>query len=157
MTDARYFEDLQVGQVLRSVRRVRLEAEEIAAFARAFDRHPAHLSEETARGTMFGRMCASGWHTAAVTNSLIFDTLHVAGGGAGSGVERLRWVRPVYPGDELRVEIEVLAARISKSRPDAGVVTYRCVTLNQADEAVQEFTCTVLMPRRTGAGPSTEF
>lgn len=154
MAQERYFEDVQVGQVLRSARKARMAATEIAAFARQFDPHPAHLDEESARTTMFGRMCASGWHTAAVTNSLIFETLSVAGGGAGSGIEKFRWLRPVYPGDELRVEIEVLAARPSRSRPEAGVVSYRCVTLNQADEPVQEFCCTVLMPRRQGTTES---
>ena len=151
MAQERYFEDVQVGDVFRSARSVRMEAADIAAFARRFDPHPAHLSEEGARSTMFGRMCASGWHTAAVTNSLLFATLRIAGGGAGSGIEKFRWLRPVYPGDELRVEVEVLAARPSRSRPDAGVVSYRCATLNQADEPVQEFSCTVLMPRREGA------
>lgn len=148
MTQERYFEDVHVGQILRSTRKARLEAAEIAAFAQRFDPHPAHLDENSARATMFGRMCASGWHTAAVTNSLIFETMRIAGGGAGSGIENFRWLRPVYPGDELSVEIEILAARPSRSRPDTGVVSYRCVTLNQSDQPVQEFSCTVLVPRK---------
>lgn len=151
MTDGFHFEDMHPGRILQSVRAIRMEAERIMAFAREFDPHPAHLSEETATQTMFGRLCASGWHTGATTMRLIFDTLHVAGGGAGVGVERLRWVRPVFAGDELRVRIEILATRPSRSRAAAGLVTYRCTTLNQRDEPVQEFTTTILMPRRSSS------
>lgn len=79
---------------------------------------------------------------------LIAETLRIAGGGAGVEIERLRWTRPVFSGDTLRVEIEILHTRLSRSRADAGLVTYRCVTLNQHDEAVQEFTATIFMPRR---------
>jgi acyl dehydratase len=143
-----YFEDMAVGDVLRSNRSIRMDAERIMAFAREFDPHPAHLSEETAQSTMFGRLCASGWHTGATTMRLIIETLRVAGGGAGVAVERLRWTRPVFGGDELRVEIEILQTRLSGSRRNAGLLTYKCVTLNQDDEAVQEFTATILMPRR---------
>ncbi len=147
-----YFEDIYPGRVLRSPRSITVTAERIMEFSREFDPHPAHLAPETAESTMFGRLCASGWHTAAATNRLIFETLRVAGGGAGAGVEQLRWLRPVHPDDVLHVEIEILAARPSRSRPDAGVVTYRCRTLDQNDAPVQEFTSTILMPRR---GPAT--
>ncbi|HEY6432217.1 MAG TPA: MaoC/PaaZ C-terminal domain-containing protein [Acetobacteraceae bacterium] len=146
--DGLYFEDMTVGRILRSDRAIRMDTERIVAFAREFDPHPAHVSEETARHTMFGRLCASGWHTGATTMRLIFETLRVAGGGAGVAVEGLRWARPVFGGDELRVEIEILHTRLSRSRSDAGLVNYKCVTLNQRDEAVQEFSATILMPRR---------
>jgi acyl dehydratase len=149
-TSGTYFEDLYPGRVLRSARTIIMSAERISSFAQEFDPHPAHLSEETADATMFGRLCASGWHTAAATNRLIFETLRIAGGGAGTGVEQLRWVRPVHPGDALQVEVEILAARPSKSRPDAGVVTFRATTLNQHDQPVQEFSSTILVPRRGG-------
>ena len=144
-----HFEDLLAGRVLQSSRAVRMDRERIMAFAREFDPHPAHLSEETAPDSMFGRLCASGWHTGSTTMRLIAETLRVAGGGIGVGIERLRWVRPVLPDDELRVRIEVLATRPSRSRPTAGLVTYRCTTLNQHDESVQEFTTTILVPRRS--------
>lgn len=146
--DGFWFEDMHPGRVLQSARGIRLDADAISGFARQFDPHPAHLSEATATATMFGRQCASGWHTGSVTMRLIAETLRVHGGGAGVGIERLRWVRPVYPGDELRVRIEIRATRPSRSRPDTGLVTYRCTTLNQRDEAVQEFNTTILMPRR---------
>lgn len=149
--DGYWFEDMHPGRVLESERGIRLDAEAISAFARQFDPHPAHLSEATAKATMFGRQCASGWHTGSVTMRLIFDVLRVHGGGAGVGIERLRWARPVYPGDELWVRIEIQATRPSRSRPDAGLATYRCTTLNQHSEPVQEFTTTILMPRRGAA------
>jgi len=147
-----FFEDLYPGRVLRSARALAMNSERIVTFAQEFDPHPAHVSPEAAKETMFGRLCASGWHTAATTNRLIFETLRVPGGGAGAGVEQLRWLRPVYPDDILRVEIEVLSARRSRSRPNAGVVTYRCTTLNQENAPVQEFTSIILVPRRGTVG-----
>lgn len=148
-----YFEDLSAGRILRSDRSIRMDPERIMAFAREFDPHPAHLSEATAQATLFGRLCASGWHTASASMRLITETLRIAGGGAGVAVDRLRWTRPVFGGDELRVEIEILHTRLSGSRRGVGLVTYRCVTLNQHDEAVQEFTATILMPQRDPAPP----
>ena len=146
--DRLWFEDIAAGQVLRSPRAITLDAEAIIAFARQYDPQPAHLGEETARDSQFGLFCASGWHTGSVTMRLISETLPIARGGMGAGIEHLRWLRPVRPGDSLRVEITVLAARVSRSRPGSGVVRYRCTTLNQAGEPVQDFTTTVLMPRR---------
>lgn len=143
-----YFEDVHPGLILRSTRSILMDRKSIIAFARQFDHHPAHLSEETARTSMFGVFCASGWHTGAVTMRLISETMPIARGGMGAGVEHLRWLRPVQGGDTLRIEIEILETRVSRSRPEAGVVTYRCTTLNQRDEAVQQFTTTVLFPRR---------
>ncbi|MEO8713770.1 MAG: MaoC/PaaZ C-terminal domain-containing protein [Acetobacteraceae bacterium] len=147
-----HFEDVHPGLVLRSARSTTMDRDAITAFARQFDHHPAHLSEETARTSMFGVFCASGWHTGAVTMRLISETMPIARGGMGAGVEKLRWLRPVQAGDALRIEIEILETRISRSRPDAGVVTYRCTTLNQRDETVQRFTTTVLFPRRDAPG-----
>jgi acyl dehydratase len=144
-----HFEDVHPGLVLRSERAIRMDPEMIKEFSRQFDLHPAHISERTAPGSMFGLFCASGWHTAAVTMRLISETMQIARGGMGAGIERLRWLRPVRGGDELRIKIEILETRPSRSRPEAGVVTYRCTTLNQCDEKVQEFTTTVLFPRRT--------
>lgn len=143
-----HFEDVHPGLILRSARAITMDRDSIIGFARRFDLHPAHLSEDTARGSMFGVFCASGWHTGATTMRLVSETMPIAGGGMGAGVEQLRWLRPVLAGDALRIEIEILATRVSRSRPGAGVVTYRCTTLNQRDEPVQQFTTTVLFPRR---------
>lgn len=148
MAEGFYFEDLYPGLVLRSPRGITMDEERMIAFAREFDPHPAHVSHESAKGTMFGRLCASGWYTASTSMRLIFETLRIAGGGAGSGIEGFRWPRPVYPGDTLRVVVEIMAARPSRSRPADGVVTYRCVSVNQDGQAVLEFTSTILVPRR---------
>ncbi len=149
-----YFEDVFPGRILRSPRAIGMDRDGIIAFARQFDLHPAHLSEETAKASMFGEFCASGWHTGATTMRLISETMPIARGGMGAGVETLRWLRPVRAGDALRIEIEILATRISGSRPDSGVVTYRCTTLNQRGQPVQQFTTTVLFPRRTVGPPA---
>ncbi len=150
MTEPRYFEDFAVGSVFRSGRR-RMDAQRIKAFAAEFDPQPQHLDEDAAAGSQFGELVASGWHTAAVSMHLfIAEALPpIPGGGMGTGVEHLAWPRPVRPGDELRLEAEVTAARPSRSRPGQGLVTFRNTTLNQRDEVVQVLTTTVLVPRRT--------
>ena len=148
-----WFEDIAAGQVLRSTRAITVSGADIVAFAHQFDPQPAHLGEAEAKTSLLGVFCASGWHTGSVTMRLIFETLHVARGGMGAGIEQLRWLRPVLAGDQLRVEISVLATRASRSRPDRGLVTYECVTLNQRDEPVQQFTTTILMPCRGSEVP----
>ena len=99
----RYFEDFVVGQVLKPSGRVTVEKDEIIAFARKFDPQPFHLDEEAARKSIFGRLVASGWHTAAITMSLIARSEYRAAGGTiGLGFDAMRWPKPVLPGDELR-------------------------------------------------------
>jgi acyl dehydratase len=147
--DGFHFEDMPVGHVLHSPRAIRMERERMVAFATEFDPQPAHLSEEAAAASQFGQFCASGWHTGAVTMRLVTETLVIANGGMGVGVDSLRWHRPVLPGDTLRVTIEVLAARPSRSQPGRGLVTTRTITFNQHDQPVQELTSVVMMPLRT--------
>ena len=133
-----YLEDFEVGQTLVGSARIRVDAERVKSFAREFDPQPFHLDEEAARGSIFGGLAASGWHTAAITmRLLVASDLKPAGGIIGAGFDDLRWPRPVRPGDELRVESEVLEVRASKSRPDQGVIKVRTTTLNQNGEAVQ--------------------
>lgn len=152
MSEGWYYEDFAVGQTFRS-RPHRMERDRITAFAEEFDPQPQHLDEEAAAASQFGRLVASGWHTAAVSMRLfISDALPpIAGGGQGAGLDALAWPRPVRPGDELHVEAEVLAVRPSRSRPDKGLVTIRVTTANQDGEAVQTVTHTVMVPRRTPA------
>ena len=106
--DGLYFEDIHPGQVLRSGRAIRLERDDMVAFARRYDPQPAHLGEESARQSQFGIFCASGWQTGATTMRLIAETMPIAGGGMGAGMDELRWLRPVLAGDSLSVEIEIL-------------------------------------------------
>jgi acyl dehydratase len=143
----RYLEDFATGQVFGSAR-LRVEKEQITAFAAAFDPQPFHLDEATARDTFFHGLAASGWHTAALTMRLLVESeLKPAGGIVGAGGE-VNWPRPVRPGDELRVESEVLDVRTSKSRPEQGLMKVRTTTLNQAGEPVQVLVSNLIVPRR---------
>jgi acyl dehydratase len=133
----RFLEDFEAGQTFRSGR-LRIDAERIKSFAAEFDPQPFHLDERAASDSIFAGLAASGWHTAAMTMKLLVDSdLAPAGGLVGAGFDELRWPRPVRPGDELRVESEVLDVRPSKSRPDQGVIKVKTTTLNQNDAAVQ--------------------
>jgi acyl dehydratase len=150
----RYFEDFAVGDVFKPSGRVRVEKDEIIAFAKKFDPQPFHLDEAAARQSIFGRLVASGWHTAAMTMSLIARSEYrPAGGSIGLGFDSMRWPIPVFPGDELRIENEVLETRLSQSRPDRGLVKMRTQTFNQNGEVVQEIIANGLVPRRPAGGP----
>jgi acyl dehydratase len=149
MTDDLYWEDIGVGQVITSRTQV-MTRDRIVAFAEEFDPQPQHLSEEAARGSLFGELVASGWHTASITMRLQLEAMmgRFPGGSLGAQIDTLAWRRPVRPGDELRAQVEVLAKRPSGSRPDRGLVTLKTTTLNQRDETVQEMTASILAPRR---------
>ena len=144
----RYLEDFAAGQTYGSGR-LRIDKDRIKTFAAEFDPQPFHLDEETARNTIFGGLAASGWHTAALTMRLLVESeLKPAGGIVGAGFDEFRWPRPVRPGDELRVESEVLEVRPSKSRPGQGVIKVKTTTLNQNNEAVQISIGNLIVPRR---------
>ena len=143
-----YLEDFAVGQTYGSGR-LRVDEEKIKAFAAEFDPQPFHLDDAAARDSIFRGLAASGWHTAALTMRLLVGSeLKPAGGIVGAGFDEFRWPRPVRPGDELRVESEVLEVRASKSRPDQGLIKVRTTTLNQNAEAVQISIGNLLVPRR---------
>ncbi|HUI35804.1 MAG TPA: MaoC family dehydratase [Stellaceae bacterium] len=142
-----YFEDFAVGQKFTSGR-LSVTAAEIKEFAANYDPQPFHLDEAAGGDSLFGGLAASGWHTAALTMRLIVGSeFRPAGGILGFGRE-LVWARPVRPGDELRVESEILETRLSQSRPGQGIVKVRVTTLNQDGETVQTFTPALLVPRR---------
>jgi len=147
----RYLEDFAAGQVYRGASRARVEPDGIKKFAAEFDPQPFHLNEDAARASLFQGLAASGWHTAAITMRLLVDSdLKPAGGIIGAGFDELRWPAPVRPGDELRVESEILEVRPLKSRADRGVVKVRTTTLNQRGEAVQVSVGNLFVPRRPG-------
>jgi acyl dehydratase len=126
-----------------------VHAERIKAFAAEFDPQLFHLDERAAGDTIFGGLVASGWHTAALTmRRLVESDFNPAGGIAGAGFEEFRWTRPVRPGDELRVEAEVVEVRPSRSRPDQGVLKVRTTTLNQRNETVQVTVGNLVVPSR---------
>ena len=144
----RYLVDFAVGQTFGSGR-LRIEGERALAFAAEFDPQPFHLDEEAARSTIFHGLAASGWHTAAVTMRLLVDSeIKPAGGIVGAGFEEFRWPYPVRPGDELRIESEILEVRPSKSRPEQGLIKVRTTTLNQDGKAVQILIANLVVPRR---------
>jgi acyl dehydratase len=107
------------------------------------------MDDTEAQGSLFRGLAASGWHTAAMTMKLLVaGELKPAGGIVGAGFDEFRWPVPVRPGDELRVESEVLEVRASKSRPEIGLVKVRTTTYNQKDEAVQVNVGNLVVPRR---------
>ena len=131
-----YLDDLYVGQRFTSATHA-IDAAQIKAFARQFDPQPFHLDEAAAKGTVFGGLVASGWHTAALSMRLQVESgLPIAGGMIGIGGE-MSWPRPTRPGDVLRVMSEIVEVTPSRSRPDRGVVRVRSETRNQRDEVVQ--------------------
>ena len=151
----RYLEDFAAGQTFRSGR-IRVEAERIKSFADEFDPQPFHLDERAATDSFFRGLAASGWHTAAVTMRLSVESdLKPAGGIIGAGFDELRWPRPVRPGDELRIESEVIEVRSSKSRPGQGVIKVRTTTLNQDDEPVQISVGNLIVLSRPAAASDT--
>lgn len=142
-----YLDDLHTGQRFTSGSHA-LDDAQIKAFAALYDPQPFHLDDAAARGTLFGGLAASGWHTAAVTMKLLVEGgAPIAGGIVGAGSE-LQWPRPTRPGDVLTVESEVVEVAPSRSRPDRGIVTVRSETRNQHGEAVQITTSRLVVFRR---------
>ena len=132
----RFFEDFPIGWTYESEPRT-LAAADIVAFARQWDPQRYHTSEDAARATPFGGLIASGWQTGCLAMRLMCDGyLTDSSCIASPGLEELRWLKPVRPGDSLRLRAEVLDARPSSSKPDRGVVRWRWEMLNQHDEVV---------------------
>lgn len=144
-----YFEDIVVGATA-SFGRYTVDRDEVIAFAEKFDPQPFHLSDEAAAKTHFGRLSASGWHTAAMTMSMVVANLKEnRQAGLGSpGIDELKWLKPVYPGDTLRCETEVLEKRASASRPEMGIFKSRMTVFNQHDVAVMTFVSNGLVATR---------
>ncbi|MFL6720713.1 MAG: MaoC family dehydratase [Sphingomonas sp.] len=144
-----YFEDLEIGAE-REFGTYDVTREEIIEFASKYDPQPFHLSDEAAAKTHFGRLAASGWHTAAMTMAVI--ARRVVGeqqAGLGSpGIDELRWKKPVYPGDTLHVRGEILDKTPSRSRPEMGSFRTRTTVTNQDGEVVMTFISIVLIQRR---------
>ena len=131
-----YFEDFVPGSV-REFGGKTVTREAVLAFAREFDPQPFHLDDAAAEASLFGRLSASGWHTCAMTMRMICDDHLLEAASLGSpGIDSLRWLKPVYPGDTLTVRLEVLESRPMGSRPDVGLVRSRWEVLNQQREVV---------------------
>lgn len=148
-----YLDDMQVG-MKRSFGRYEVTREEVLEFARKYDPQPFHLSDEAAAQTHFGRLAASGWHTCAMTMSMFVAEMavHPQASLGAAGVDELRWLKPVYPGDVLRCESEILEVTPSRSRPEMGSMRSQTTTYNQQDEPVLRFVALALMRRRPVEG-----
>lgn len=139
--------DLSIGQRFVSGQHL-LDESQIIEFATQFDPQPFHTDPVAARGTVFGGLVASGWHTVAITMRLLMGSgLRIEGGMVGAGGE-VNWPRPTRPGDRLQVTTEVVGKRILRSRTDRGLVTIRCETRNQHGDIVQVLDAKLMVPRQ---------
>ena len=132
-----YYEDIEVG-VVRRFGSKEVVREEVIDFASKYDPQPFHLDDAAAAQTYFGRLSASGWHTGAMMMRMMVDDMkqHEQAGLGSPGIEDLRWLKPVYPGDTLCCESEILEKRRSGSRPEMAIIQSRMTVFNQHDEPV---------------------
>ncbi len=144
-----YFEDLVVGEE-KLFGHYDVTREEVLEFACKYDPQPFHLSDEAAAKTHFGRLAASGWHTTAMTMAVIVKAMEAEPqAGLGSpGIDELRWLKPVYPGDRLTMRGTVLEKTPSRSKPELGSFHTQTVVTNQDGVDVLRFTSIVLIRRR---------
>lgn len=149
-----YYEDIEVGQT-HSFGRYEVTREEVVNFAGKYDPQSFHLDDKAAARTHFGRLSASGWHTCSMTMAMMVENMkkYQQAGIGSPGVDNLRWVKPVYPGDTLRCETETLEKRRSLSRPEMGIFKFRVRTFNQNDEVVLEMVSNGLILVREQAEP----
>jgi acyl dehydratase len=148
-----YLEDVVVGDRYSS-REYPIEAVRMKDFAAEFDPQPFHLDEVAAARSFFGGLAASGWYTAVVTMRLIVESVPIAGGLIGAGVE-ISWQRPVRSGDTLHVESVIASVTPSTSKPDRGIVIMQSDTFDQRGEQVQSLTSRLLLFRRPCGEPSS--
>ena len=144
-----YFEDLQIGAET-DFGSYPVTREEVLEFARKYDPQPFHLSDEAAAKTHFGRIAASGWHTAAMAMAVIARHVvkHEQAGLGSPGIDELRWKKPVYPGDTIHVRGRIIDKTPSRSRPDMGSFRTETIVTNQDGETVMSFQSIVLIRRR---------
>jgi acyl dehydratase len=146
----RYFDDFKVGDTFDCGSKT-FSKKEIIEFARQFDPQPFHVDEEQAARSQFGGLIASGWHTCAASMRLIVDNMRNASMGS-PGVDSIRWLKPVRPGDTLHLRATVLEIEPSKSRPDRGRVRMRYEMLDLAGEPVMSMSAVGIIRRRTAEG-----
>ena len=148
-----YWEDLQAGSV-RELGTTSVDAEEIKEFASRYDPQPFHLDEQAGKNSLFGGLCASGWHTCALVMRLTVDNMLRHSSSLGSpGLESLKWLKPVYPGDVLSLRHTILESRPLRKRPDTGIVRSRWDVSNQRGEAVLQMEGYGFFRRREPATP----
>jgi len=151
-----YWEDFPVGQV-RAMGRHRFTEEEIVAFARQYDRQRFHVDARSARETPFGGLIASGWHTCAVAMRGMCDAYLTRSACLGSpGLDSLRWLKPVRPGEEIEFRARVLESRPSSSRPEVGLTKFLWDAVNGSGEQVLTMEGWQLFTRRRRAAGATK-
>lgn len=144
-----FYEDLEIGKPER-FGAYEVTRDEVIDFASKYDPQPFHLDEEMAKQSVFGGLCASGWHTCAMTMRLLVDHMAAAGfAGMGSpGVDSIKWRQPVFPGDTLSVRGEILEKRESSSRPKLGLVKSKYEVFNQKGDLLMELLTNVMVLKR---------
>ena len=144
-----YFEEFEIGMT-QKFGKYHVTREEILEFAGKYDPQPFHLSDEAAAKTLFGSLCASGWHTSAMAMRMSVENM--IGGGKGTlgspGINELRWTKPVFPGDTLRMESTIIDKKESRSRPEMGTVYMHNKVFNQRDELVMSNKPIVMFRKR---------
>jgi acyl dehydratase len=126
--------------------------DEIVAFAAEFDPQPMHLDEDAASRSMLRGLSGSGWHLCSLMMRMMADGFITRAASLGSpGVDEVRWLAPLRPGDDLTLEVDVVEARVSKSRPALGIVKFKCTARNASGQALCEMTSPILIERREGA------
>jgi acyl dehydratase len=149
------FEDLPPGR-LGTFGPHPVTREDILAFAAEFDPQPMHLDEAAAQRSMLKGLSGSGWHLCAVMMRMMFDGFIGRTASLGSpGVNEVRWLAPLRPGDKLMLEADVVEARVSKSRPETGIVTFKCTARNASGQALCEMVSPIIVKRRAGASAET--
>ena len=129
----------------------RVTREEILAFAAEFDPQPMHLDEEAASRSMLQGLSASGWHLCSIMMRMMVDGFIGRSASLGSpGVDEVRWLAPLRPGDDLTLDIDVVEARVSRSRPETGIVTFKALVRNAAGQGLCELVSPIIVARRAG-------
>ena len=149
----KFYEDIEVG-TKNAFGRYEVTREEVMDFASKYDPQPFHLDDEAAAQTHFGRLSASGWHTCSMTMAMMVENMKdEKSAGLGSpGVDQIRWRKPVYPGDTLRCETQIIEKRRSASRPEMGIFKSRIRTYNQDEVVVLEMVSNGLIRTRDPEG-----
>jgi acyl dehydratase len=151
----RYWEDFKVGEV-EQIGGKRVDKEEVIAFARQYDPQPFHVDEAAAKQSMYGGLIASGWHTGAMVMRMMCDAYLLQSASVGSpGIDNLKWLKPVRPGDTIRAQRTTLETRVSKSKPDIGIVNNLWEVFNQDGEMVMSMQGYGMFRRRNPGSPTT--
>ena len=144
----RFFEELEIGQ-RRELGSFTFTAETIKKFAAQFDPQPMHLDEEAAKRSMLKGLSGSGWHLCSIMMRMMFDFYIGRTASLGSpGVNEMKWLAPLRPGDDLTLDVDVVEARVSRSRPETGIVTFKGSVRNAAGQVLAEMTSPIIVKRR---------